>query len=157
MAVVIAVAVVAPAAPAAARASACASRPGHTESQSRLVRVYSIDGRFLACYGRRGRPLPLGAIYRRSSGSSSEQGLTAAAGRFAAFADVRCTRESCRFLLVIADVGRRALVQRVSRDGDPRELVLSTRGLAGLRVRGGTSGQHVLKLDGAGAVVLDSG
>jgi hypothetical protein len=155
---VIAVAIaVAAVAPAAARASACASRPGHTESQSRLVRVYSVEGRFLACYGRRGRPLSLGAIHTRSSGSSSEEGLTAAAGRFAAFADVRCTRERCRFLLVIADVGRRALVQRASRDGDPRELVLSTKGLAGLRVRTGTSGEHVLKLDGAGAVVLDSG
>src|SRR3954447_7872965 len=104
MAVVIAVAVVAPAAPAAARTSACASRPGHTESQSRLVRVYSVGGRFLACYGRRGRPFPLGAINTRSSGNSAEEGLTAAAGRFAAFADVRCTRGSCRFHLVIADV-----------------------------------------------------
>src|SRR3954470_21260507 len=147
MAVVIAVAVVAPAAPAEARASACASRPGHTESQSRLVRVYSVEGRFLACYGRRRRPLHLGAIDTRSSGSSSEEGLTAAGGRFAAFADVHCTQASLRFLLVIVDVGRRAVVQRASRDGHPRELVLSTRGLAGLRVRGGTSGEHVLKLD----------
>jgi hypothetical protein len=163
IAVVIAVAAAAPAAraaraaPAAARASACASRPGHTEVQSRLVRVYSVEGRFLACYGRRGRPLPLGAIKTRSSGSSSEEGLTAAAGRFAAFAHVRCTRGSCRFLIVIVDVGRRTLVQRASRDGDPRELVLSKKGLAGLRVRAGTSAKYVLKLDGAGAVVLDSG
>jgi hypothetical protein len=154
MAVVIAVA---SAAPAAARTSACASHPGHTESQSRLVRVYSVEGRFLACYGRRGRPLPLGAIYTRRSSSSSEEGLTAAAGRFAAFAHVRCARGRCHFLLVIVDVGRRVLVQRASRDGDPRELVLSRRGLAGLRVRGGTAGEHVLKLDGAGVVVLDSG
>src|SRR3954468_16843775 len=117
MAVVIAVAVVAPAAPAAARASACASRPGHKESQSRLVRVYSVEGRFLACYGRRGRPLPLGTIDTDLSSSGSEKGLTAAAGRFAAFAHVRCTGESCSFDLVIADVARRARVQRASRGG----------------------------------------